>query len=159
MPHVIIVGQAPSRTTDGALALSGRCGEKLAQLAGFENAEQLARAARLVNLVDRYPGTAGKGDYFPRRLGRVRATTLFRELQETRGHTIVVLLGDAVYQSFFSYRRFPYFARDRFRDRAAGVLDFYRVPHPSTVNRWWNEPANVRRARRFFRRIFDAKAS
>lgn len=43
-----------------------------------------------------------------------------------------------------------YFARHR-RGRAWWCV----FPHPSGVNRWWNDPDNTRRAERYLRRLWE----
>jgi hypothetical protein len=44
---------------------------------------------------------------------------------------------------------------DYFAAQALGGRPAYVVPHPSGVNRWWNDPANRAAARRFFEGVAD----
>lgn len=140
---VLIVGQAPSRNSDPSEPLSGCSGRRLAALCGMDLAEFLAAFER-VNLLGRFPGkSTGKGDAFPldrarRAAGRVGPTFHGYE---------VVLLGKNV-QAAFSVADVPIL-----RWLPAPGFRFAVCPHPSGVCYWWNDPANVRRARRFWRAL------
>lgn len=145
MRRPLIVGQAPGPNTDPARPLSGRCGRRLAELCGL-GPDDFALLFERVNVISDFPGKAGKGDLFP-----------LREAQEIAGGMMmngdlsdrpVVLLGDHVARAFFLPRALKPFVW------IPGLA--FRIaicPHPSGVNRWWNEEANVRRARRFWRRL------
>lgn len=62
---IVLVGQAPSRDTDGSAPFSGRSGRRLELLAGIEPGELPSKFA-LANVLQRWPGSAvGKGDLFP----------------------------------------------------------------------------------------------
>lgn len=119
------------------LPLEGPCGDRLARLAGMPGHRELRRRARLVNLLPAWPGKSGKGDAFPLREARDRARRL-----RTRG---TVLLAGRVVAAAFGLADAEYFEP---RGR------FHVIPHPSGVSHWWNDPANVRRARRFLRAVF-----
>ncbi len=149
---ILLVGQAPSRTSDPASALSpaGRSGRRLLELSGLSEEAFGARALR-INLSDRWPGKNGKGDRFPRLiddgvLSLIAASAMIvfvgRGVAER-------MLGASVARElepccwYFSHRPRKLYA----------VL-----PHPSGVNRWWNDAANVRRAKRFLREaLSDAR--
>lgn len=142
---ILFVGQAPSRTSDPAapLSLAGGSGRRLLKLSGLSE-EAFAVQARRVNLTDRWPGKNGKGDRFPR---AIRAEVL-AEIAET---CEVVFVGRAVADRLLggSVSRAMEFCR-WYADVEAGKL-YAVMPHPSGVNLWWNDPRNVRRARRFLR--------
>ncbi len=128
----LLVGQAPSRTSDPARPWSGGAGKSLADLAGMAHAEFL-RLVEPVNLLRRWPGTAGKGDRFPMRSARARAKGI-----ELRGR-VALLAGRKVAAAFGLPRA----------DRAEG-MGWYPlrggfvtvIPHPSGVNLWYNDADN-----------------
>ena len=71
----LLIGQAPGPRSDPAEPLAGRCGARLAGLCGIGQDEFLRRFER-VNLIDRFPGKASKGDRFPLDEARWRAAML-----------------------------------------------------------------------------------
>lgn len=127
----LVVGQAPSRDTDGRQPFSGRSGANLASLLGVTQRD-LARTVDLVNLLPRWPGKAGKGDAFPAAEARAAAAML----AAVAPHDRVVLCGAAVVRAF-GLRIDPL---ERVT-RSGRVL--LHLPHPSGVNRWWNDEANM----------------
>jgi hypothetical protein len=59
--RALLVGQAPSRSSEGRPAFDGRSGRRIAELMGTP-----ALALPAVNLIEEWPGPgAGKGDAFP----------------------------------------------------------------------------------------------
>jgi len=60
-----------------------------------------------------------------------------------------VLLGGKVAAAFYMHRRPLFRWLDEFGDGALVAV----APHPSGVSRWWNDPANLRRARRFWHKL------
>lgn len=144
----LLVGQAPGPTSDPEEPLSGRCGDRLAELCGLEPAKFLARFRR-VNLIDEFPGKAAKGDAFPLDLARRGAVDFL--ITGVFHTTRVVLLGDNVAKAFgFRPGHFPLL---KFLPCGATRHGIAFCPHPSGVNRWWNEPANELAARCFWRRL------
>lgn len=139
--RVLLVGQAPSRDTCGGPPFSGRSGRRLADLAGVKH-DELREVFALVNLLDRWPGKNGRGDAFP--MGEARAAAARLDLSK---HDVVVLVGKSVARAF-GIGEAEYFA-----ERVGGV---FVVPHPSGVNRWWNDAANEERARRFMEELKHA---
>lgn len=144
-PKVIIVGQAPSRSSDPAEPLSGRSGAKLADLCGIALPDFLARFERL-NLLDAFPGKAGKGDVY---VGVGEARVIAENVLAASAGRSVVVLG-AVNAAAFRL------TAPAFRFQRVGGASVAWCPHPSGVNRWWNDPANAARARRFWRRLARA---
>lgn len=131
-PPPILVGEAPSSTSDPSRPFSGRSGARLAALLGRE----LDSVFELVNLLPAYPGRAGKGSGFDRELARARAA----EIAATRGDRLLILVGHRVAAAFG-------LDGDYLVERDGAIV----FPHPSGINRFWNDPANVTRARRVLR--------
>lgn len=138
----LLVGQAPGPRTDPREPLSGRCGARLAALCGMEPGEFMAAFER-INLIDRHPGAAAKGDLFP--AGPARRAAVKMLVGGKMSGRKVVMLGGNVSRAFCVDGCTPlvWFW--------TGAVHFAICPHPSGVNRWWNEPRNVRAARRFWR--------
>jgi uracil-DNA glycosylase len=139
----LIIGQAPGRRGDGE-PLSGMAGRRLAALCCLELEELLDRFER-VNLLKTFPGKSGKGDAFPLAEARTAAVGL---LSAVAAHRHTILLGSNVARAFQLHRLPLLEWRDAFRDLGSFVAV---CPHPSGVNRWWNDSANFVRASRFWR--------
>jgi uracil-DNA glycosylase len=147
----LVIGQAPGPNTDPALPLSGRCGDRLADLAGL-TPDNFRLMFELTNLLPTFPGKAGKGDLFP--IDEARVAALRMLVSGRLGARPVVLLGANVERAFALAPDVPVL---RWRPRLAVLVA--TCPHPSGVSRWWNDPANERAARRFWRRLaLDALA-
>lgn len=143
MTRPLIIGQAPGARSDPAQPLAGRCGARLADLAGLDLPTFLATFER-INLIDRFPGKTGKGDTFPRAEAGKTATRLIIRGAFLRRR--VVFLGENVTATFgFKHAVFEPL---RFYQSADSALAF--CPHPSSINRWWNDPQHVEAARRFW---------
>lgn len=133
----LIVGQSPSRSGEGLppfCADRRGSGRRLADLAGIPP-ERLEEAFRLANLLDHYPGES-----FP--MSEARAIADAMELEG-----VVLLVGRLVARAFGEGGR-PWFEWFDLRGVRATV-----VPHPSGLNRWWNDPVNVERAGEFMREV------
>jgi uracil-DNA glycosylase len=130
----LFVGEA----SDGP-PLAGRSGRRLAALSGLPNVESLLSLVRAENVFPRRPRGSKKGDAFPKLEAR-RAARLI----DFAGAFPVVFLGKRVASAFDV--RAGYLEMVDFWGRPAFVF-----PHPSGVNRWWNDPANEERARAFMR--------
>lgn len=136
----LIVGQAPSRLSDPSEPLSGRSGRRLASLCALSLDEFLAAYQR-VNLIDRFPGKAGKGDLFPVAEARTAAKAILARRRPRR----LVLLGGEVWRAF-GLARPP----APFLWLQAGRHEVSLCPHPSGISLWWNDPRNVGQARSFW---------
>lgn len=135
----LIVGEAPSRATDGGPPLSGRSGARLAAMLGLRP-EDLAARFELANLLERWPGPArGGGSAFHAAEAASAAASL--DLEGRR----VVLLGARVARAFGVRRPEPLSVVD-VRGSEALLL-----PHPSGASRWWNSPENREAAARALR--------
>ncbi len=145
MKRPLIIGQAPSATSDPDQALSGASGERLAELAGLSHAGFL-RLFECINLIEAYPGRKPKGDVFPVEAARESALSLIFS-----GRMIdrrVVMLGASVADAFGLYGEVPWL---RWHRRA--TMSLALCPHPSRIVQWWNAPGNVADARRFWRAL------
>jgi hypothetical protein len=139
----VLIGRAPSRTSNVAEPLSGKSGARLARLCGMELPAFLASFERW-NLIDYWPGEGpGKGD---RWLGRAEARALAESLRGRFEGRRVVILGFSTAAAFRLTQ--PAFT---FCKHWGGEFAF--TPHPSGVVTWWNEPSNLRRAETFFRAL------
>lgn len=117
----------------------------LCSLSPSEFGRLFARA----NVLDRWPGRQGsKGAAFPAAEARERATQLRRKFVRGR---VVVLLGKRT-AAAFGLKQTGYFWPPQIVDRAW----VYVVPHPSGMNRWFNDPANEAEMRLFMRDLVAA---
>lgn len=142
----LIVGEAPNKKgRPGDTSIAGRCGKKLAELCGCTLDEYLDVFERR-NVLSTYPGASGKGSAFSSPAIKRRATILRRAFRPGR---TVILLG---YRSARAFGvKAKYFEPVKVGSAAAIV-----VPHPSGINRWYNDPANVRKMKRFMQGIYRA---
>lgn len=158
--QVIFVGEAPSREGEklpdrvGAFDPRTRSGKRLANLLGVESVPE---SFACVNVYDRWPGRTAKGDDFPAGLARKNADALMRSLPNS---ATLILVGRRVASAFGLVDPTYFEWRDEYvttdgpqthgtrRRRRLAV-----IPHPSAVNRWWNDPRNAAAAARFLGRI------
>ena len=136
-----LVGQAPSRRGDPRKPLAGPNGRKIAQLAGMTYNELIA--CRRKHLNTHYNGSRGKGDTFDHAKGNINAADVLLDWRVER----IVLLGKNVARCF-GFRDVPFLAEMSIYGRR-----FLILPHPSRVNRWWNERRNEQRARELLQRF------
>lgn len=155
---LFVVGEAPG---DPATRAAGgrpfdsrtRSGRRLAELLGVE---EVADAYPVLNLVDRWPGRTAHGSAFPRGLARSRADALWFDLPAGD----LLLVGKRVAAAFdVSVAYLCWESVTRYRPTGTAEVRYGRrravavFPHPSGVNRWWNEPTNVVAAARFARTL------
>jgi uracil-DNA glycosylase len=136
-----LVGQAPSRRGDPRKPLAGPNGRKIARLAGISYDELIA--CRRKHLNGHYNGKRPKGDAFDHAKGNVNAADVLLDWRVER----IVLLGKNVARCF-GFRDLPFLAEISLYGRR-----FLIFPHPSRVNRWWNERRNEQRARQLLQRF------
>lgn len=142
----LIIGEAPSKNQDPPHPIEGRIGQRLADLSGLTLPEFLAHFDR-TNLIHVRQDTAAHGFQFDMPLARRRAEVL---AQSFRPNQIVLLLGQRVAMAFgFSNRTQP-FVQHHIHGAEVRI-----VPHPSGINRWWNEPKNEDAAKVFMRTIVE----
>lgn len=139
----LIVGEAPGKNGNPLMPIEGRVGQRLADCCGLTLVEFLSTFDR-VNLLQVQPQDSGKGATFNvKEAGRAA-----RELERTFAtRQTVLLLGKRV-AAAFRISNVPYF--DCFLVNHAKA---YVVPHPSGVNRWWNDPENELQMMRFMQRL------
>lgn len=140
MTRVLAVGEAPSRRSPNSTPLGSLRVKVLVGLALGRDVEVVGR-----NLFDKPMPRSGKGSAFQLDLARERAVVVLRSLQRVRRYDAIWLVGKRVARAF----------------RASGVeylepiylygvtKPVYVVPHPSGVNRWWNEEENQEAWRKF----------
>jgi uracil-DNA glycosylase len=149
--RLTLIGQAPSRETDGKPPFTGRCGAFLAGLMGTTQ-ERMLEDHEFLNVLDRFPGKGINGDLFPRDKAEIAARGILPSL---RGK-VVILLGSNVARAFGA-KSFTYYEKYEIRDPANRseiiVPLMVVVPHPSGVVRHWNIPQNREIARKFFAEI------
>lgn len=156
---VLLLGESPAAGTqhDPKTWLapgSSASADRLLKFTGYDEETYLSTFAR-DNLLHHLPRRSGKGRNFPLSRAKRQVDRVFRERMGC-----VVMLGRRV-SSAFDWIRW---------DSRIGpiphsevkYLKWYRimhgfqllwavvVPHPSGVNRWWNDANNRRRARKFF---------
>ena len=137
MTRVLFVGQAQSRTTASKPPFSGASAKRLATWLG-QTHEDFLESHDVMNLVVGWPGRARgvRGDAFD-----ARAAGEAARLAPTAGRH-VVLLGRAVAAVFGLDGHEP------LSTVSSGIgTVFLLLPHPSGINRWYNEPQHVARAR------------
>lgn len=141
----LIVGEAPSKNEDPPTPISGRIGKRLAACAGLTLEEFLERFER-VNLLQVRQDTKEKGFEFDLPAAIESGRLLVERIEPGR---TVILLGKRVADAVGCAK--DYFEPHRLRNGAT----LYVVPHPSGVNRWYNEPTNALRMARFMRNVVD----
>ena len=138
---ILLIGQAPGRRGDSTEPLQGRIGEKLTALFGLNEQQYLEQFDRM-NVLDFWPGRSGKGDKFPIHDAKRMASNKSANLSGRR----ILFIGIATASAFgFEYAPLKW---RKFNGGRAAIL-----PHPSGVNRWWNDPGNRKRASRFMMAI------
>jgi uracil-DNA glycosylase len=146
---LLIVGQAPSRETEGKPPFTGKCGAFLAELMGTTQDEML-EANEFINVLSHWPGKGINGDKFPVTEATISAQKLLPTMRGRR----VILLGANVARAFGA-KNFRYFERYEIRNPAKisdTIVPFMVVvPHPSGRNRYWNKPEHRENAKKFFR--------
>jgi hypothetical protein len=163
----LLLGESPAAGTEydrkSWLAPgSSASADRLLKFTGFTAQDYLDTFTR-DNLLHHLPRRSGKGRNFPLSSARLQVRRVFREHELARGF---ILLGKRIASAFHWYQwgsDFKYVPMSKL-----DYLEWYKVipavgwacptltaivPHPSGVNRWWNDENNRRRARRFFREL------
>lgn len=142
----LLVGEAPSKNEPLPAPLEGRCGRRLAEFSGLSFEKYLARFER-VNLLSVRQDTTAHGFVFDLAAARRTASSLVACIESGR---LVALLGKRV-ASAFGLRSSSYFAPCYLPNDAT----LYVVPHPSGINRWYNDAPNRAEMARFMRRLVE----
>lgn len=168
----LILGEAPGRGKDfvgGMFPLSGAVGKRLVQFAGLEEEAlqdrlgtstyghyywKLRQNFDCANLLQRWPGQSGKGSAFPLDLAYEVA---WSRLDEWKGR-VIILLGKRLAQAFFQdhVKNVPYFQWFEWEDEQTLICV---IPHPSGINRQYNDPGNVKRAGEVLRQAIERTQS
>jgi len=153
----LILGEAPGKgkaIVADLFPLSGPVGVTLCQLAGLEDEAlstrpgtsryghyywTLKRHYDLDNLLEEYPGRAGKGAAFPVDVARQVAE---QRRDEWHGK-VMILLGARMKRVFFT-QRVPFYEWFWWPYYGTSVA---AIPHPSGLNRAYNEQSHKDRAR------------
>lgn len=125
----LIIGEAPGKNGDASKPIGGRVGARLAACCGL-TMEEFLEAFDRVNLLDEQPQDAPKGMQFNVRLAGKKAKQI--EASFAVGQ-VVLLLGKRV-GAAFGLKRVPYFETLALNHAKVTI-----VPHPSGVNRVWND--------------------
>ena len=156
MIRLLFIGQAPSQETEGKPPFTGKCGKFLAETLLNTTQEQMLEDHDFINVLNHWPGKGYGGDKFPLN----EAIPAARGLWPTLAGRTVVLLGSNVGRAFGA-KQFVYFQWYEFRDpqefRNVICPKMAIVPHPSGVNRYWNNPNARLLAQKFFRHTLEAK--
>jgi len=144
---VVLVGQAPSMRGSEVCraALGGPVGRKLMEVLGCD-LRSYVRGFRRLNLVQSFPGRTNGADAFD----AAEAGMAWARLRENVAQRMVVLLGAKVADvaTVGLWRAHGWCAPfDHLQVR------MMVVPHPSGLNRWWNDPANTAAATIALRRF------
>lgn len=173
----LILGEAPNRALEGREHMCWiPCGSRkrhsanrLRDLLGIQGVGEWLRTFDRSNVFDEVQPRSGKGDFFSVARGRRELLTQWPMLV-SRGYQGILVMGSRV-SSALSWRdeqdtvlsaaRLPVLEwRSAIPHRSVcqGLGEHTRiraavVPHPSGVNRWYNEPENKRRAEAFLRSL------
>lgn len=140
----LIVGEAPSKNEITETPLEGRVGRRLAELAGLPYDAYLDYFDR-VNLLHVRQDEAEKGFTFDLPAAR-EAVARMRQDGTLRDRS-VILLGHRVAEAFGVARSLKYF--HACPTGQGGLV--WLMPHPSGINRWWNDRENKKSAEAFLR--------
>lgn len=142
---ILIIGEAPSKNEPLPRPIEGRIGRRLADFADVSFDTFLARTERM-NLLAVRQDTAEKGFEFDHVVAAERAREVVKNLEPER---VVLLLGKRVAKAAGIAKDYfiPCFCEN-------GAL-IYVVPHPSGVNRWFNDPKNLAKMSGFMKAIIN----
>lgn len=138
----ILLGEAPPksrpRDTPESRPFSGASGRRFSEMIG----EDVVKAFDTRNLLPEWPGAASKGSKFPMMAAQIGAHRLLRTLP--RDGTRIILCGSRVaramsLQWMVSLRWYRVSWQSPRYIQARAIF----IPHPSGVNRQWNDPEVV----------------
>jgi hypothetical protein len=134
-----LLGEAPARKFEGQPPFSSSSGDFLTKLIGMPVRVMFDCA----NILDYWPGSAGKGSKFP--MGEAqKELRLWKVDGEFLGRR-VILAGSRVAKAWGA----PAGQILTWNKADAHCDAFAVLPHPSGVNRWWNDPQNRENAKFF----------
>lgn len=129
--------------------LEGKLGRKLASLFGCTYDEYLAVTQRF-NILPEWPGRkVGKGDKFPKTIARINA----QRMGYSFSGCTVLFLGIQVGR-MFNFTEDPLLWK---RIKMHDGSEYYAavLPHPSGINRWWNDSTHKLLAEKFMRKTME----
>lgn len=137
MKRPLIVGEAPSATSDPETPISGECGKRLARYASLSLSDFQAKFARM-NLIMKYPGKdeGSKGTRWD-----AATAKRFADVVDSKDR-LVILLGLRVAAAFG-------FKADYLEEKPYRGGLFVIVPHPSGINQWYNKWRNVAKVKKY----------
>lgn len=138
----LIIGQAPARGNEGKPPFSGRSGARLAKLAGVgTTGDVLPQYFTLVNLTN----TPGE---FNTEHARKNALVLIDTIRLDLPDRPMLMMGRKVRRAMGVNGDYEYLDWFIFWSHKAVIF-----PHPSGLNRWWNNPVNSVKAELFLKRL------
>lgn len=141
---LVVVGQAPAHDGDGKSALTGR---SLHVLFGKHDLRRVAIGCHRLNLIPIFPGRSqSRGDRFPVAVARAQSRRLLPNLDGR----IVLSWGAAVADLLN-----PAWRRTGWLAPVYGRFTLFPFPHPSGLNRWWNDRDNSDAARARANELLD----
>lgn len=151
--RLLLIGESPSKAgTPDDQALAGRIGKRLAELLGVPLTiylEGFARVNLLPDFIGKRPGVAAAP--WPAQEASEAADQLIQS-GLLSGRPCVILLGKRVAQAFGLANSQWFTPLDlKLPDQANAIAIV--APHPSGANRWWNDPANQKLAKRFWTQV------
>lgn len=145
--NYLIVGEAPGKNWDGkGPAFSGRSGKFLAKLAGLEGV--ISDHFPTVNLLKDNPGDVGKS------FDMVRARVEAQKILRRNPGVMLILAGKRTASAFGLFPTHTrYFMNGKLYcslgQNRVRIHHYIVIPHPSGLNRVWNDPKVVRKAKKF----------
>lgn len=144
-----MIGEAPTRNTTEPFV--GRAGSRLSAMAGFN----VRKEFRCTNVLKEWPGQArNKGAQFPIGPARIGAEKL---LWQVKPEDRVIVVGGRCASKAFRFK--PEVKPYEWTTLALGTrmnfisglaqVKICMIPHPTSINQHWNDPANVERLREF----------
>lgn len=152
--RIAVVGEAPSRRYG---PFAGPWYSRLAELAGVGQVPGLLLRFDLHNLLERPQPRSGKGAHFPETVAATQARKMRKRLSGRK----VILLGRRVAKAWglgkAEYLRWMTIAEPGAKGLARNVGRVAVFPHPSGVDRWWNDEGSIERARGFMHAAVEGR--
>ena len=131
---------APGPRTMGKGAFDGPSGDRLARLAGVTDRHRLRQVVWCINVLDPAVDDASGARLMPKRHGRAQA----RRLLPLLAGRAVIFAGIETVGWFATLHQAPLFRWRRGRLETGDELVYGVIPHPSGLNRHWNDFENRR---------------
>jgi len=156
--RVLLVGQAPSRSSDQSEPLSGASGKRLARLFGLEPDEYLAHPQLVrMNMLRLWSGRGARRrhtDAFDMAKAELVGRRKLCERVHRERPSHVLLMGRMVAKAASCPEDFFEWKEAGFALGCSRVSSLVAVfPHPSGLSRFWRSDENNERARRFLENL------